>query len=409
MNFLQRHRLRKQAEELLRHCQGVLHMRRDLLSDADRTRLSAAIEALAAARKNRRAPEALPTAMMQAEEAVGAANPPRALPQMRELAETLVVAFGVAMAFRAYFFQPFKIPTGSMQPTLYGHHSVGRTADGAPIEPAWLDHMPLKPLKWLVTGEWYGEIVAREGGSVVVSADRARAPGYVTVAVRGRRHKLPHDAFEAGELRIRDFRRVQETALADSGGATIDILGRGTALRGDRIWSGYRTFGDHVFVNRMKWYFFPPRRGQIVVFSTDGIADLNAGEHYIKRLVGLPGETIGVRPPHLTTDGREILEPESVRRVAEKRAAWTDGPRYLGYRPTGHSHFLSQVRRIQVRCPLGLEGDALTLGSNEFLAMGDNTVNSFDGRYWGPVPRRRLVGPASCIYWPFSPRWGLVD
>lgn len=408
MTFLQRHRLRKHADEMLRHCQGVRHMRRDLLSDTVLTRLSAAIDGLTAARRDR-AGASLQEAVARAEEAVAAANPPRALPQMRELAETLVVAFGVAMAFRAYFFQPFKIPTGSMQPTLYGHHSVGRTADGAPVEPTWLDHMPLKPLKWLITGEWYDEIVVREGGSVVVSADRARAPGYVTVAVRGRRHKLPHDAFEAGELRIRDLQRVQETAMADSGGTSIDILGRGTALRGDRIWSGYRTFGDHVFVNRMKWYFFPPRRGQIMVFSTDGIADLNAGEHYIKRLAGLPGETVGMRPPFLTVDGREVTAPESVLRVAERRAAWPGGPRYLGYKLTGYAHFPSQVRRMRVRCPLGVEGDALTLGADEFLALGDNTANSFDGRYWGPVPRRRLVGPASCIYWPFSPRWGRVD
>lgn len=383
-------------------------MRRDLLTEAELAQLSTVIEKLKVLRKGRiEAP--MRETIGLAEEILAVVNPTRAMPQMREIAETLVVAFGVAMAFRAYFFQPFKIPTGSMQPTLFGHHSVGRTTEGKPVEPTLLDRMPLKPLKWIVTGEWYSEITAREGGSVVVSADRARAPGYVTVAVRGRRYKLPHDAFESGELRIREFKRTQETAMADSGGHSIDILARGIAHRGDRIWSGYKTFGDHVFVNRMKWYFSAPRRGQIIVFSTDGIADLNAGEHYIKRIVGLPGEAVEIREPFPIIDGNPLEEPETIRRIVDKRPAWPGGPAYLGYRLTGHPAFPSQVRRMQVRCPLGVEGDVMHLGPDEFLALGDNTINSFDGRYWGTVPRRRLVGPASCIYWPYSKRWGRVN
>jgi signal peptidase I len=44
-----------------------------------------------------------------------------------------------------------------------------------------------------------------------------------------------------------------------------------------------------------------------------------------------------------------------------------------------------------------------------YYAMGDNSFNSFDSRYWGPVPERNLLGPASVVHWPFtSPRWGWI-
>ena len=59
----------------------------------------------------------------------------------REWLDTLVVAISVAMAFRAYFYEPFKIPTGSMQETLWGYHTTVGVEKGA-----W-DHFPLSVLK----------------------------------------------------------------------------------------------------------------------------------------------------------------------------------------------------------------------------------------------------------------------
>ncbi len=409
MTFFQRRALRKHSKELLHHCRNVLNMRCDLLAPDAREALARAIVELGAARRRGVGDTRLSGAVESAERAVSVAAPARPAPHLRELAETLVVAFGVAMAFRAYFFQPFKIPTGSMQPTLYGIHSVGRQADGSPIRAGVLDRLPFKPLKWLVTGEWYREVRAPEGGSVTVSMNRAEAPGYVFVTVRGRRHRVPHDAWERGELNIPGLHSTREAPAADAGGQGVELIARGTAQPGEHIWSGYVTSGDHVFVNRMKWNFFPPRRGQIIVFETDGIPDLNPGEHYIKRLVGLPLERLGIDPPHLTVDGERVRSPETLLRVADGRPAWPGGPAYAGYAPAGRTHFVSQVRRQVVPCPLGVAGQTLTLGADEFLALGDNTGNSYDGRYWGAVPRRRLVGPASCVYWPLSPRWGRVD
>jgi signal peptidase I len=48
------------------------------------------------------------------------------------------------------------------------------------------------------------------------------------------------------------------------------------------------------------------------------------------------------------------------------------------------------------------------LGEREYYALGDNTGNSRDSRYWGPVPEEKLLGPAAIVYWPFT-RFGTID
>ena len=82
------------------------------------------------------------------------------------------------------------------------------------------------------------------------------------------------------------------------------------------------------------------------------------------------------------------------------------GPAYAGY----HNVLDDGMPMPDPRLPppyLGSPTDSIALG-DEYLPMGDNTKNSFDGRYWGPVPRRQMLGPACCVYWPLSVRWGRV-
>jgi signal peptidase I len=160
------------------------------------------------------------------------------------------------------------------------------------------------------------------------------------------------------------------------------------------LWSGHITAGDHVFVNKVAWNFRRPRRGEIMVFDTNGIRGIQQNTHYIKRLAGKPRETVSIVPPYLLVDGVRVESPESIRRIAEKHEG------YHGYQvappPTPSGAVLAHP------------GDRFTLGEGEYFALGDNTLNSKDGRYWGAVPQANLVGPASLIYWPLSRRWGVI-
>ncbi|MDD5704288.1 MAG: signal peptidase I [Kiritimatiellae bacterium] len=366
---------RKRLRDLTSHARGLRHYRRDLMPAGAEERLAAVIAA--AERTARRGtPAAVADQAATLEKELDPWPPPRR-GGWSENYEVLLVAFGVAMAFRCYFFQPFKIPTGSMQPTLYGIHSEERAA------PGWLDRLPLKPFKWIVTGDWYREVRVGAGGQVIPLYQDDRKPGYIGLQVAGRRYYVPADAVrDRGAIRLNRDMRVESGAL---------------------LWAGIVHSGDHVFVNRVAWNFRRPRRGEVMVFSTRGIRGLPPGTHYIKRMTGLPGQTLAIQPPDLLVNGQIVTEPYTVARVArrEKLAAWA--PPYAGYQLIGEqpAEYAAALRR---------PGDQVVLGADEYYAMGDNTLNSRDSRYWGPVPERNLLGPACLVYWPFlSPRFGAID
>ena len=182
----------------------------------------------------------------------------------REWLDTLVVALSVAMAFRAYFYSPFKIPTGSMQPTLWGYHTEANVP-----KTAW-DAPPLSWLKWAWTGSTTLECVAPQTGVVHC---QMRHDGFATVRVGTARESwsLPTDACASLHGK---FVRAGET-----------------------VWQGAVTTGDFIFVNRWKWNFWQPQDGDVMVFSTTGIPALPQGTHYIKRMKARPGETYELEHP----------------------------------------------------------------------------------------------------------------
>ena len=308
----------------------------------------------------------------------------------REWLDTLVVAISVAMAFRAYFFEPFNIPTGSMQPTLYGNHSEPCA------EPGLFETTPLKWLNWAISGREYKEFVAPATGTLVME-DRGdgRVAVYVSPAGGGKVEKtvLPTDAIQGFNLGsaydgvpvapwpLRDGRRVFRVRRADgSPGPEVRVKA------GTRVWSGYDTTGDFIFVNRWKWNFRRPARGDVMVFATTGIPALAQGTHYIKRLTALPGETVEISRPDVYIDGEKIapLKPMTGRRGEQTPEPCAGGD---GRETTG----------------------PVKMGADEYYACGDNSANSFDSRYWGAVPERNLRGTGACVFWPLAnPRWGMI-
>lgn len=351
----------KRAHELLRHARHIRAMRSDVAAPEDLRRLSQAISRLA---NDASASKILNFATVEDElsDALNAVNPPRFAPGWRENLEVLTVAVAVAMAFRTYFIQPFKIPTGSMQPTLYGIHFEKQD------DAQWIDRWPFKAAQWMIWGTWFQEYPAQATGILQGPFAEPDNTASWVFTVGGVAHRIPRD------LPLRGIRPGD------------------TVFQGQVLACGKRHIGDHIFVDKVRWNFIPPKRGVVSVFKTNDIDPIGRVKtHYIKRLVALPGETVSIEPPKILIDGQRVEGNVGLDRNQNQQ------PGYAGYALTGNPSDR-----------LGVAGQRLKLHDGEYLLMGDNTKNSFDGRYWGPVPQKNMMGPAIVVYWPFSSRWGRI-
>ena len=122
--------------------------------------------------------------------------------------------------------------------------------------------------------------------------------------------------------------------------------------------------GDRVLVDHLSYNVGSPQRGDVVVFHI--LLPGASGEtNLIKRVIGLPGDTVEVRPDALLIDGRPVDEPY----VQALRAA----PYYYG---------------------------PATVPAGSYFVLGDNRIVSYDSHQWGFLPRQDLAGRVMISYWP---------
>lgn len=125
---------------------------------------------------------------------------------------------------------------------------------------------------------------------------------------------------------------------------------------------------DRVIADRLAYEVGSPERGQVVVFTAPtaaakcGLGD--GGKTFVKRLIGLPGDTVTERDGYVSVNGRALREPYLQADLRDhKTGSW--------HVPAGHYFFL-----------------------------GDDRINSCDSRIWGSVARSKLIGPVIATYWP---------
>jgi signal peptidase I len=156
--------------------------------------------------------------------------------------------------------------------------------------------------------------------------------------------------------------------------------------------------GDHLFVNRfifgsgsgLERSLLPARelqRGDIVIFR----APENPENDLVKRLIGLPGDTIQLVEKRLYVNGQEVKnQPYAANRDGR---IFFDPGADAGGAPGG-----SSGPRPNARDFFG----PFTVPPEEFFFLGDNRDNSHDSRFWGTAPRRYIKGRAFLIYWSFG-------
>lgn len=363
MNFLKRRRLKKQIKHLLHDAKHARHMREDIVDEALLELVHEAEDDLRNAWTSGANENQLDEAAELLVERTRAIYPIKSNPRVREYVEILVVAISVAMAFRTFFVQPFKIPTGSMEPTLNGIKAEAQAERG------WADRFPLSIVSMVLFGDRYVEVRAARSGRI---ENLMRDETYIFspngVVPPFRPGMTQH--FEPGQY-----------------------VERGQLLASGRVRSG-----DHIFVNKVRYNFARPKRGDVFVFGTDGIdhPDVKVDTFYIKRLVGLPGESIQLAPPYLLVNGERLVDPPIFQRLVNDTRA--------GYR----GFIFPPMSPRMPPAALGHRQSVLTLGDGHYLPLGDNTAHSLDGRYFGGVHESNIVGPAFMVYWPISSRWGWI-
>jgi signal peptidase I len=123
--------------------------------------------------------------------------------------------------------------------------------------------------------------------------------------------------------------------------------------------------GQHLLISRLHYLFGEPQRGDVIVFDPPN--SRHGQEMLIKRLIGLPGDTVEFREQQLYLNGELLAEPYFINTPCEPRS-----------------------------CP----DRVWELGPNDYFAMGDNRNRSNDSRSFGALPREYIVGRAVFRYWP---------
>jgi len=171
--------------------------------------------------------------------------------------------------------------------------------------------------------------------------------------------------------------------------------------------------GDHLFVDRVTYNFRRPNRGEIIVFETKGITNPESGQpampqdqFYIKRMVAMGGEQVQIgNDRHLIINGRRLDHTtphfENVYSFNPK-----EPPKPNHYSGHLNGHVAKQVTETPIAPLFPDESTVLTVRPNHYLVMGDNTLDSYDGRTWGDFSRTNVIGKSFFVYWPFSSRFG---
>lgn len=129
-------------------------------------------------------------------------------------------------------------------------------------------------------------------------------------------------------------------------------------VKGESMMPNYQN-GNYLIIDEISYRFTEPKRGDVIVFKTEFIAGYN-GDRFIKRIIGLPGETIEIKNNKIT-----ILKGDQILNIDEKE-----------YLPN-----------------IITSGDLKkALGTDEYFVLGDNRQYSFDSRIWGVLPKKDIIG-----------------
>ena len=341
--------------------------------------------------------------------------------------EVGLVALVIIIGIRTFFFQPFLIPTNSMYPTYSGMNEViyELNAEKSTTTEKILNKILLGSKNYYIEAGNDGRISVPLFSRAQYSRDaKLRSLGIVSFEyVKGKKWfgllpatyrqyelyvgnqpvkiQVPFDftldnvilktyfpQYNSFKELLQDYH--DENRINIFNDTRHKIKSRTVVKKGDTLISFDITLGDALFVDRLSYHFKKPKPGDPFVFKTsrmnlDPKTKQSLGDKYfIKRIGGVGGEIISITDGQLLVNG-EIRD--------EAHAFISNGNKegeYKGYKADG----------------LLTTGNNYTISEDYFFALGDNSYNSHDSRYFGPVSKGAIIGKPFFIYYPFTKRWG---
>jgi signal peptidase I len=138
-------------------------------------------------------------------------------------------------------------------------------------------------------------------------------------------------------------------------------------IKGDSMQPNFPD-GEYLLTDKVTYRFESPQRGDVIVF----VAPVNEEDDYIKRIIGLPGESVSISNGQVFINGRQLNE------TYLDPLVYSSGGQFLP------------------------NDTPVTVPADEYFVMGDNRPYSSDSRSWGFVPKKNITGKAWFIYWPLS-------
>jgi signal peptidase I len=136
-------------------------------------------------------------------------------------------------------------------------------------------------------------------------------------------------------------------------------------VSGNSMFPTFRN-GEYLIVDELSKYIGEYRRGDVVIIRYPQ----DPSKYFIKRIIGLPGETVSIKNGSVTISGGKLTEPLNL-----------------------SEPYVKNMKQDTIE---------RTLGETEYFVMGDNRAQSSDSRYWGPVPARLMDGKALIRLFPFT-------
>jgi len=167
--------------------------------------------------------------------------------------------------------------------------------------------------------------------------------------------------------------------------------------------------GDHLLVNKFAFAYHSPalahllpyrdvHRADIVVFKFPGSSEEQSepGEHFVKRVIGLPGDRIRIFHRQVYVNGQPLSEPYVFHAYPDMLRPGDDFP------PPDAGYLSGATSLWSAEMPNDVKDGEIVVPAGKYFVMGDNREMSWDSRFWGFVPRDLMAGRPLVVYWSYE-------